>query len=347
MRPTPLFLILLTLGGVVSGKGRRPKRPQVKPTASAIEGTGEHRIRKGETAQQVARRYGLTLEGLKALNPSVNLARLSVGQRLKVRAGSKAVPDMMVSEGSEVAEDVVPRAVEPLAPLPPVPGVAPRALTHLERVLPSVPRRSSPELPSKEVSSTVLQALPMSSLASGPAPGVLEPVDREALNLLWPVETRTVSSAWGPRLRTRTVRVRATQAKRKRVVKVRFKGNHRGVDLTGPQGSSVFAALEGRVVEVGRHRQYGNYVVLDHGHGVTTLYAHNRVNCVRLGEEVVRGQKIAEVGRTGNATGPHLHFELRFDGVPQNPLPFLNDEEDLSADVLALNDLIQPSASAR
>jgi len=119
------------------------------------------------------------------------------------------------------------------------------------------------------------------------------------------------------------------------------------VDLTGPQGSSVFAALEGRVVEVGRHRQYGNYVVLDHGHGVTTLYAHNRVNCVRLGEEVVRGQKIAEVGRTGNATGPHLHFELRFDGVPQNPLPFLNDEEELSADVLALNDLIQPGASAR
>jgi murein DD-endopeptidase MepM/ murein hydrolase activator NlpD len=88
-------------------------------------------------------------------------------------------------------------------------------------------------------------------------------------------------------------------------------------------------------------------VVLDHGNGVVTLYAHHNRNFVEKGEVVRRGQKIAEVGRTGNATGPHLHFELRLEGAPQNPLPYLNDVEEIPADIMAQNQAAVAPTSSR
>jgi murein DD-endopeptidase MepM/ murein hydrolase activator NlpD len=159
--------------------------------------------------------------------------------------------------------------------------------------------------------------------------------DPQRLDLLWPVETRTISSAWGPRMRTKTIRVKDQRKKR-----IRYKGRHKGVDLTAPTGTAVFAAMDGEVVLAGKHKQYGNYVVVEHGNGVITLYAHHRLNLVHPGDIVRRGQKIAEVGRTGNATGPHLHFELKVDGVQRNPLPVLNDEEEIAAELAAQNALL-------
>jgi murein DD-endopeptidase MepM/ murein hydrolase activator NlpD len=164
---------------------------------------------------------------------------------------------------------------------------------------------------------------------------VFSPADPAHLDLLWPVETRTISSAWGPRMRTRVVR-----AKNQRKKRVRYRGRHKGVDLNAPKGTAVFAALDGEVIFSGRHKQYGNYVVLDHGNGVVTLYAHHQLNLVQIGDIVRRGQKIAEVGRTGNATGPHLHFELKIDGVQQNPLPVLNDEEEIPEEMASQNALV-------
>jgi murein DD-endopeptidase MepM/ murein hydrolase activator NlpD len=70
---------------------------------------------------------------------------------------------------------------------------------------------------------------------------------------------------------------------------------------------------------------------------VVTLYAHHRANFVQSVDIVRRGQKIAEVGRTGNATGPHLHFELRLTGQHKNPLPFLNEAEEIPAELVAQN----------
>jgi murein DD-endopeptidase MepM/ murein hydrolase activator NlpD len=98
------------------------------------------------------------------------------------------------------------------------------------------------------------------------------------------------------------------------------------------------------VTVAGKHKQYGNYVVVDHGNGIATLYAHHKLNLVREGDIVRRGQKIAEVGRTGNATGPHLHFELKVGGLHQNPLPVLNDDEEISAELAAQNALLGTGA---
>ncbi|MCL6451587.1 MAG: M23 family metallopeptidase [Acetobacteraceae bacterium] len=98
---------------------------------------------------------------------------------------------------------------------------------------------------------------------------------------------------------------------------------HEGLDLGAAPGSEVFAAADGTVVQVRRDSTYGLVVELDHGGGVTTLYAHNSQVLAALGERVRRGQTIALVGRTGRAEGDHLHFEVRSGGVPVDPVPWL------------------------
>jgi murein DD-endopeptidase MepM/ murein hydrolase activator NlpD len=98
---------------------------------------------------------------------------------------------------------------------------------------------------------------------------------------------------------------------------------HAGVDIGAGYGSAVVAADDGAVVYVGAMSGYGNVVVVDHGGGVSTLYAHLSAFSVGSGEGVSRGEQIASVGCTGYCTGPHLHFEVRVNGGPVDPLPYL------------------------
>jgi|GEM_PF-1176275 len=99
---------------------------------------------------------------------------------------------------------------------------------------------------------------------------------------------------------------------------------HEGVDIVAPQGSKVLAADDGKVVySDDTIRGYGNMIILKHAGNVSTVYAHNKRNLVRSGEIVKRGQQIAEVGMTGRATGPHLHFEVRVGEKPVNPKYYL------------------------
>jgi murein DD-endopeptidase MepM/ murein hydrolase activator NlpD len=95
---------------------------------------------------------------------------------------------------------------------------------------------------------------------------------------------------------------------------------HAGVDFSGGTGTPIVAAAAGTVVFSGRMGGYGNVVVVDHGGGISTLYAHCSARLVSEGQSVTQGQLIARVGATGLATGPHLHFEVRKNGSPVNPL---------------------------
>jgi murein DD-endopeptidase MepM/ murein hydrolase activator NlpD len=100
---------------------------------------------------------------------------------------------------------------------------------------------------------------------------------------------------------------------------------HNGIDIAAPLGEPIYAALGGKVVFVGTQRGYGNVIVLEHADYIMTVYAHNERNLVRLGEKVKRGQPIATVGQSGNASGPHLHFEYRVKGKAVNPRGILPD----------------------
>jgi murein DD-endopeptidase MepM/ murein hydrolase activator NlpD len=98
---------------------------------------------------------------------------------------------------------------------------------------------------------------------------------------------------------------------------------HDGVDINAPAGSAVNAADDGVVIFCGHLHGYGNVVILQHSAGYVTVYGHNRVNLVRDGERVARGQQVAELGATGRASGPNLHFEVRHDNQAQNPIAYL------------------------
>ncbi len=99
---------------------------------------------------------------------------------------------------------------------------------------------------------------------------------------------------------------------------------HAGLDIAAPRGTPVIAPADGHVVFAGYHSAYGNLIVVDHGYGITTKYAHTSRMLVRVGDRVQRGELIAKVGNTGRSTGPHLHFEVLKDGVPVNPRRFLD-----------------------
>jgi murein DD-endopeptidase MepM/ murein hydrolase activator NlpD len=98
---------------------------------------------------------------------------------------------------------------------------------------------------------------------------------------------------------------------------------HTGLDFRADAGTPIAAAAGGVVQSTEWHPQYGHMVEIDHGRGLSTRYAHTSKVLVRLGDVVKRGQHVADVGSTGRSTGPHLHFEVLVDGVPQDPARFL------------------------
>lgn len=98
---------------------------------------------------------------------------------------------------------------------------------------------------------------------------------------------------------------------------------HRGIDLAAPLGAEVLAARAGRVVFTGYDDVYGNYIVIEHTNGYQTLYGHLKKVLVSLNQDVLFGMIIGEVGVTGQTTGPHLHFEVRRNGVTRDPSDFI------------------------
>ncbi|MBE7052752.1 MAG: hypothetical protein E7391_00560 [Ruminococcaceae bacterium] len=98
---------------------------------------------------------------------------------------------------------------------------------------------------------------------------------------------------------------------------------HTGIDIGAAHGTNVLAAQSGKVIMASYNGGYGNCVMIDHGGGVVTLYGHNSSLNVSVGQQVSRGEVIAKVGSTGMSTGPHIHFEVRVNGTPQDPLPYL------------------------
>ncbi len=100
---------------------------------------------------------------------------------------------------------------------------------------------------------------------------------------------------------------------------------HTGTDISAPMGANFIAANDGIVTKAGYNAAYGNMVIIDHGGGISTLYAHGSEILVQVGQLVKRGDAILKVGSTGYSTGPHAHFEVRIDGVVTDPMPYITN----------------------
>jgi murein DD-endopeptidase MepM/ murein hydrolase activator NlpD len=121
---------------------------------------------------------------------------------------------------------------------------------------------------------------------------------------------------------------------------------HTGLDFQATTGTSIVAAAGGVVVTQEFHPAYGNMVEIDHGNDLITRYAHASQVFVKKGDLIKRGKKIAEVGTTGRSTGPHLHFEVLVQSVPQDPQKFLTAGQAMVDELVAKNDKKQRRKSA-
>lgn len=126
---------------------------------------------------------------------------------------------------------------------------------------------------------------------TGPTP---EPVKAGGAGMVWPTTTKHISQY--------------------------FRWGHTGVDIDNRSQPAIYAALDGTVEFAGWLGAYGNLVIINHGNGMQTYYAHNSKFYVGKGQAVTKGQAIAQMGSTGRSTGPHLHFEVRRNGAPINPM---------------------------
>lgn len=193
-------------------------------------------------------------------------------------------------EPGETLRDISQRAGVPEADLLEVNG-----LQHASQVVPGkvifVLDGPGGAMPERAPAGAAVAAEPVPALAPG-----------RASRFRWPLDTPRVTSQFGHR----------------------WGRPHDGIDLTAPIGTPVFAADEGEVVYSGaRVRGYGNMIVLKHPDELMTVYAHNSVLLVKVGDRVAAGQRVALSGQSGHATGPHLHFEVRRGQTPRDPLPYL------------------------
>ena len=114
--------------------------------------------------------------------------------------------------------------------------------------------------------------------------------------------------------------------------------NHKGVDLAAPIGTPIFATADGVVSRADRFSSYGLYISLQHGANLETRYAHMSRLAVAAGQRVNKGDVIGYVGTTGRSTGPHLHYEVRMDGVAVNPIPYMIESEAQQAFALVMDE---------
>ncbi len=238
---------------------------------------------KGDTLWSISQRYDVKMNSIISTNNLKEISRLSIGQKLKLPITNM---DIAKAEGysQEAAAEII-------------------YYVKKGESLWSISREYNVKLEAIIAANSIADASKISAGQQLRIPNV--PGARSSIcNFIWPVRGR-ITSPYGMR-----------------VISGR-KDFHAGIDIGGPTGTNIVAAESGRVSYAGYMRGYGNVIILSHDGGYSTVYGHNSVNLVKKGQYVNKGSVIAKMGSTGNATGPHLHFEIRSGGKPVNPLSYL------------------------
>jgi len=302
----------------------------VSPTFghAAVEPGGGviHVVQKGETLWTIARRYGLSVDELVRLNELSDPNRIVVGQKLVIREGEARVHVVQRGETLTSIARLYGLTVQELLALNDLPNpnllqvgqqiiVSPKVQrTHVVATgdtLWDIARRYGVSVEAIQAANgiddprrlRVGQSLVIPAIGGADDVAALPAATRvssQRLALAWPADGR-LTSTFG----------------------MRWERMHYGIDVAAPVGTPVYAAAAGRVTYADWAGTYGRLVIIDHGNGIETRYAHLSQILVKVGDQVQRGQRIALVGNTGNSTGPHLHFEVRVDDDPQDPLLWL------------------------
>lgn len=270
-------------------------------TANSLEEV-TYTVVSGDTYSEIAYDRDMSLDDLMAMNPQASLDALYVGDVLTVR---QSVPFLSVRTlDKEVYEQPIEIPVEYVQDDTMYEGISKvlqegaegSALIHA-----TVTKVNGVEQ-TRDITSTQTLTEPTTRVV---AQGTKErPKTMATGSFIWPIRG-TVTSSYGYRSIFGSYQF------------------HGGLDIAASYGATIQAADGGKVVTAGWSDSYGNYVVIDHENGKTTLYAHNSQLLVSAGQRVYQGQAIAKAGATGNAYGTHCHFEVRINGQRTNPRDYL------------------------
>lgn len=251
-----------------------------------------YEVQEGDTISGISVQFGIPQREIVQENEISNKHRIVVGQQLKIRLKEQ---DYIVQHGQTLADIAEQKGVtveEIIAYNPILQEGQPLTFPGQHLKIPTAP----PEPAYQPLSNPRKNKLTIASRSDSRS-------SREISGFSWPV-SGTITSSFGPR----------------------WGRMHNGIDIANSKKSEtpIVAAKAGLVSEAYYHKGgYGNLVILDHGHGIETYYAHLSKIEVKVGDEVKEGEIIGYMGSTGNSTGYHLHFEIRKDNQPVNPIHYL------------------------
>lgn len=276
--------------------------PSAPPTALSREARdGQYVVQRGDTLYSIALAFGQDYRDLARWNGIADPARLQVGQTLRVQPSTDpangavvaAVPVAPVG-AADVRPIDAPRAPSS-APPSSTPSVPAPSLPAAATPSPTVPAAAVP--PGTATAPSVTTTSPAASPSAALPKAADAPAKEPGSNWSWPAAGKVIEKFDDTR--------------------------NKGIDIAGTEGEPVMAANDGEVVYVGSSlRGYGNLVIVKHTDDFLSAYAHNRNILVKQGQTVKRGQRIAELGRS-DADMPKLHFEVRRQGKPVDPLRYL------------------------
>jgi murein DD-endopeptidase MepM/ murein hydrolase activator NlpD len=257
--------------------------------------TKDYLVQSGDTIWKIAKSNNMGINEIASLNPELNVDKLQIGQTIKL---SVSEPYLNVEATEKVAYDQdIPYDTTYVSS-----GDVYRGQTSVVKSGEYGVRRITEQI-TKVNGVKVAGSTLSSDVVKDPVTRVVAKGTKELVGsgrFMWPANG-TISSLFG----------------------ARGWEYHRGIDIAAPRGTGICAADSGTVIISRRYYDYGLLVAIDHGNGYVTYYGHCSALIASEGESVQKGQLIARVGSTGDSTGNHIHFEVRKNGVPQNPLRYL------------------------
>ncbi len=270
---------------------------QVQAGKEAIK---THTVQKGESFWTIAKNYGITVSELQQLNTEVNPNRLKIGQVLNLTWLEPLINVVVVKEVT--VEESIAYATEykETASLYRGESQVVKKGTNGKKMVTYEVKESNGATLAKTTLNEVVISEPVSAVVNkGTKAVALSSRSGDGI-LNWPMSGK-ITSPYG----------------------TRSSGFHSGIDIGGQIGRGVYSAAGGKVVLASWYYAYGNCIVVDHGNGMKTRYAHLSGYKVKVGDTVERGQLIGLCGNTGRSTGPHLHFEVIINGSTKNPINYL------------------------